>query len=798
MRRHLRRALLGAATLLLLGVAGVVAVQMILAGGTINAQVDAALERATGRAVSSGVIEVRPGLRPRVVLTEARIANIPGGTQPDFARIGRLEVTMALLPLLAGKVEIDSLHLSDAEILLERDAEGRPNWDFGAGSGGGIAVAAIEIERTRLLLPQAPVRQVEIERLRLSRDTPEDPLSLRGHLRLDDEALAVEAELGPGGGDLPLRAGITGEGLRLDLRGTWPRSTEAPGWSLAIRAEASGEAARRLAARAGHEIPAVGPLRLDARLAPGSPWPAVSDLVLRLGPIDGGRLLPGLQVTKAELRAETFDAPARLSAHGRRNLTELGLMATLPSLHRLLAATAAEPLPVEATFTSDRSRLTLAGDVRGDRGLGATAFAARLTTPDFAAIGPLLGAPLPRLRGMTAEGRMSGLFTSTLRLQGLRVGAEGLDAEGELDIALSPRPGFRGRVAARRFDLDALGGGRAPAHGAARVIPDIPLPTAMLRGADAELRLSAASLIAGGIAWRDVQATVALRGGRLTVDPLALTTPGGRMSGRLAVDAAATPPQASLALRSQGSGLDLSALRRALGVPSGFEGSAELALDLRGRGATTRALAATLTGDAGIAMLGGRFTGATALRIGPDLARVLMPRGTPSGGLALRCLAIRLSAQDGLAESQAMLMEGEFGRIEGSLAANLRDEAIVARLLPDLRVMGVTVRAPVTVGGTLAAPRVGMEPGAAFARVVGDTVANRLWRSSTVEFLRGATGSSPPGEDCAAALALARLGRAGPVPEAAAVPIPLVPRELQGTVQEVVRGIGGLLGGRRR
>ena len=124
-----------------------------------------------------------------------------------------------------------------------------------------------------------------------------------------------------------------------------------------------------------------------------------------------------------------------------------------------------------------------------------------------------------------------------------------------------------------------------------------------------------------------------------------------------------------------------------------------------------------------------------------------------------------------IAQSQILLVEGEFGRIDGSLAVNLRNETLAARLLPDMRLMGVIVRTPVTTRGTLAVPRVGVEPGAALAQLVGDTVANRLWRSSAIEFLRGATGSTSPGGDCAAALTLARLGRAGRMPEAAATPI---------------------------
>jgi hypothetical protein len=79
------------------------------------------------------------------------------------------------------------------------------------------------------------------------------------------------------------------------------------------------------------------------------------------------------------------------------------------------------------------------------------------------------------------------------------------------------------------------------------------------------------------------------------------------------------------------------------------------------------------------------------------------------------------------------------------------------------------------------------------AQVLKDSVANRLWRSSTAEWLRGASGASPPGGDCASALRLARLGREGRVPPPPPAPVPLVPRELQGTVQDLLGGVGRLL-----
>jgi uncharacterized protein involved in outer membrane biogenesis len=134
-------------------------------------QVDAALERAIGRAVTHGEVSVRLGLYPRIVLTEATIANIDGGSAPGFARIGRLEVTLALLPLLAQRVEIHSLLLADADILLERNAEGHANWNFGraevASPSAGLSITALDIDSSCIRLPGAPVELIEIVTLTL-------------------------------------------------------------------------------------------------------------------------------------------------------------------------------------------------------------------------------------------------------------------------------------------------------------------------------------------------------------------------------------------------------------------------------------------------------------------------------------------------------------------------------------------------------------------------------------------------------------------------------------------------------
>lgn len=465
MRRWARLGLVAATVALQLFGGMLAALHAAISHGALTAEVDAALERAIGRAVTHDEVSVRPGFRPRIALLDATIANIDGGSAPDFARICRLEVTLALLPLLSRQVEIHGLLVADADILLERDAEGRANWVFGrdaaAAPSRGIRIAALAIESARIRLPGAPVHRIEIASLTMARDAPEDPVSLVGRVRLNGEALSLQASLGAEvDGALPLSAKVTGDGLRLGLRGTWPRGTDQPAWSLALDMQAERGTMERLARSFGQrDLPlAPGPVDVTARPGPGAPFPAVSDLTVKVGATDARAIVPGLSLTRAELRASTFEAPVRVSAQGRWLGAELGLRIALPSPRTMLEAPVEAPWPVEGTITTGRSRLTLAGGVRRDQALDATQFEARLVTPDLARLGQVFGAALPRLTGVTASARLSGLSSRELQLAALSVTSQALEAQGNLAIGVASRPSLLGQLTMRRLDLDAIGG----------------------------------------------------------------------------------------------------------------------------------------------------------------------------------------------------------------------------------------------------------------------------------------------------------------------------------------------------
>lgn len=88
-------------------------------------------KEATGREIVIGDISLSPGLTPTIVISDAKISNADWVQSPkNMLEIGNLEINLKITPLLKGNVEIDSINLSDTKVSLEKNAEGKANWEF--------------------------------------------------------------------------------------------------------------------------------------------------------------------------------------------------------------------------------------------------------------------------------------------------------------------------------------------------------------------------------------------------------------------------------------------------------------------------------------------------------------------------------------------------------------------------------------------------------------------------------------------------------------------------------------------
>jgi uncharacterized protein involved in outer membrane biogenesis len=140
----------------LLFVVLIVAIYVILSTYDFNRfkpRIIQAVREATGRELTlGGDLKVELGLSAGISIEDVSFQNTAWGSQAEMAGIKRLEVQVALLPLIRGRIEFERVMLVEPNFLLEFSQSGESNLDFGdPGEPGGTQPALIfhevEIEK---------------------------------------------------------------------------------------------------------------------------------------------------------------------------------------------------------------------------------------------------------------------------------------------------------------------------------------------------------------------------------------------------------------------------------------------------------------------------------------------------------------------------------------------------------------------------------------------------------------------------------------------------------------------------
>ena len=658
----LTRVLTGLAALIAAFVAAGYAVLANLSQDDLRDLARDQVKQATGRdLVIAGAIDLEISTNLRLVLDQVSLTNAPWGSRPELATIARVELQLALLPLLSGELRVERLVLIEPDILLEKNDQGRGNWAVG------------------------------------------------------ESAEPVAAVLSFG---------------RIEIR--------------------------------------------DGRVS-----------------LPGGRGDAPAQLVLAALSAESESrtSPIHLVAEGSYNAAPFTLDAVLGSIEALRAG----PLPIEA-----RGKIAGAAfEVRGGIAEPATGrgleFELAVSGRDLALLGPPFGAELPSLgpyelaTGLVRDGESLKLSDLALKL-----GASDLAGAATIDLG-GARPAVTGAFTSALLDLADLGmtpkaGG--PAGSAGRfVFPDAPLPLDALRALDAEVTLTAARLrVEPRLELSDLEATLTLAGGRLSVAPLAAGLAGGTLRVEVELDGAKQVP--ALAARAKGAAIDYGRLLKLYGVSDQLSGTLDLDFDLVGRGFSPRALASGLNGEVALSSTGGRIDNRLLKLVGVGLGDILGPLLGGEDSAKLNCIVGRFDIDDGLATSRALVFDSESFTVAGGGTVDLKTEGLDLQMDTSTRRPSLASLAiPFNVGGTLAAPSFVPNP---LAAAVGAAKSVESLIGGTVGELGALIGrprTSESGNPCDAALAAVR-GDA-----AAAKPAPTIVDQAGEVVEDAAKGLGKAIKG---
>ena len=617
------------------------------------ARLAAQVHRATGRDLAvAGPVRVLFSWPPELVVDGVSLSNLPGGSRPAMVTVPEIRARLALRPLLSGRAELD-LMLVRPDVLLENG-----NWVFTpealppAAPGG----------PSRAPLVQTSLRRVVVQ---------------DGHVAVRRPATDIAVAV-------PSATATLGDGeTTATARLTW------------VAGAANGTA--DVAASAG---------------AHGTPIHIRADL-------SGGT--DAVRLSSIELDAPAMDVPA----HFKAALAVRGLPVAADLAVRPDQVGSGKPLQFTLALAAAGAALTAQGSVAEPASLRGTDVAVSARIPELAALTPLAGSTLPAVGAVSFDGRVLDRdgFRSGMALRSLRLSAAPGDLSGDVALGWSGRPSLRGTLSSSRLDADALAvalprqpaapvppppalpGPAAPAApsspavsraGSGHVIPDWPLPVQALGSVDVDLQLSVASLVVRQVSGA-VDGHVAASDGRVRLDPLAVTLPGGRVAGSMSADTGATPAAWAVVMRSTGFRLD--------GVTDAVHGTADMDVDLTATGATTGALAGTVDGRANLSVTRGDIDNrllAPLLDAALRAAHVGMDLG---GRTSLRCLVLPLTASHGTVSASGLLLDAGRLSVEGEGTAELGAETLALQLRPVLRVGAAGVSAPVRVSGTFAHPQ---------------------------------------------------------------------------------------------
>lgn len=737
MRPILKWLLVGLGTLLVLGVAVVIAVVTLVDPDRFRPAIVAAVQESTGRSLALDG-EVGLKLLPccAVEVTDVTLGNPPGFDGEPFLRADSARLAIRLWPLLTRRaVEVGTVRVTGLRASLVGRKDGSNNWTFAdaaadeaatattdAGAGiTGLDVAGISIRDARIdYTDEADGSRYRVEQLQLETGAVRagSPFDLSTSFRLTD--LADDS-----GGTLELKAqasvDVEGDVTTVQLAGLEAGvDLTGLGGLKAIRGSLRSPGVEvRLAGNTLVEAPELA-LELEASGAdlPGGAAPLRATLSGMRYDMDAGAGAVSAFTAGTTLAGVALDLTGN-GAFGARNELR-GTVRFLEFSPRESLAKLGEDVPVTADPAVLKKFSGTADWLLTDEAFSLEQLAVVLD--DTRLTGSLTREILPEGSKATPRTRFD-----------LMVDA--LDADRYLEPEAQP-------------SAKDAGAGK-PAEG------PTPVPAEAIRGLNIQGRARIGRLTINGLRLQDVDARVAADGGRLRVEPLAAKLYGGSLRGTLRLDATGAKPR--LALDQQLAGVDFGGLLGDASDVGNITGTMSLKLATTATGATDTEMLETLAGNLEFGLADGVYRG---MDVWYEIrrARALLRRKAPPARSGpeetpIRSLDLAGTLTDGELRTRSLAAEIPFLRVSGDATVNLPKATLkstLTALVFEKPVFGddtsledlVNMRLPLTVSGPVADPKVGVDLSKMARDVVTDSV-----RQSLEEKLREKLGLGKPAEE---------------------------------------------------
>jgi len=463
--------------------------------------------------------------------------------------------------------------------------------------------------------------------------------------------------------------------------------------------------------------------------------PPIRDFIVKDGRIqlqDVGRRITFKGTLNAAEQLGAQNRGFEMRGDGRLNAQPFTLAVTGGPL---LNIDRAKPYPFDAEIRAGQTYVTAKGAVPKPFDMAVFHMDTTARGPDLAELYAITGVALPNTPPYRLHGRLS-RDVNIWRIDSLGGTVGSSDLGGHLLVRTGgARPYLSANLSSRSLDFTDLGAlfGGAPKVGkvasatqiaTARVmqaqqhlLPDATLNTQRIRAIDADVDYKAESIRNAPIKLRAGSAKVSLNAGLLRADPVAFELPQGRIAGEVTLDARKATPVTDLDLRLSNARLEhLVPIRMQGRIP--FSGVFVGRAKLHGAGSSVHRAFANADGDVSLVVPNGEIRQAFAELMGVDVVKGLgLLLSHSQETTPIRCGVAHFHAVNGVFTADNIVFDTGPVLVTGSGSINMDTERL------DLKAQGhpkkfqlVRVILPVTAGGTLMNPKLGVQPGAAIAQ----------------------------------------------------------------------------------
>lgn len=366
-----------------------------------------------------------------------------------------------------------------------------------------------------------------------------------------------------------------------------------------------------------------------------------------------------------------------------------------------------KPYPVDLRGTVDGVTVAAAGTIADPFAFTGLALRVDLSADDLIPFAPLFGAGLPPVGPVHLAASLTGA-AEKFSLGGLKLELGDSRVSGDLAVDLSgTRLNLEGRLAATWLDLTPwlISTTETPPDVAERVLNNEPIDFEALQDFDGKLSITAETVIASDLMFRDVALAFDLKNGRLRTGPVRARFDGRAFSGALTVNSRANPPEVSLKLTARD--FDVGRILGRIFEDEFIHGTGGLDLAISGRGWSVAEIVGSSAGHARLLMDAGEVrTGSLGLLVG-GISELLPGLGSGNGDwTAINCVAGDFDLRGGVATSRITLLDSEVLRLTGKGKIDLAHDTIDYYVVPSAKNPTLNLAVPFNLSGPLADPSI--------------------------------------------------------------------------------------------